>query len=254
MPKADNTANEEKKRAEDLAKEANAFAVKMLKSIQDFQIDVANLAAEKKAKINFIDPDQLQSAVALTDMFQKEIFGNLQKVNKHLVDFNQQASDIINSSLVETFAGIGTAIGESLANGTSLAQNLGASLLNSLGSVLGQLGQMAIAAGLGIKAIKIALETLNPFVAIAAGVALLALSGVVKGQASKIGKSMGGGGGGGSSGGGSVPIPQGSATISTSAAGSAQDFGGGRVVFEISGTNLIGVLNRAGAKLQRFGP
>jgi hypothetical protein len=187
-------------------------------------------------------------------MFQKEIFGNLQKVNKHLVDFNQQASDIINSSLVETFAGIGTAIGESLANGTSLAQNLGASLLNSLGSVLGQLGQMAIAAGLGIKAIKIALETLNPFVAIAAGVALLALSGVVKGQASKIGKSMGGGGGGGSSGGGSVPIPQGSATISTSAAGSAQDFGGGRVVFEISGTNLIGVLNRAGAKLQRFGP
>ena len=51
-----------------------------------------------------------------------------------------------------------------------------------------------------------------------------------------------------------VPIPQASSTISTSAAGSSQDFGGGRVVFEISGTNLIGVLNRAGAKLQRFGP
>jgi hypothetical protein len=51
-----------------------------------------------------------------------------------------------------------------------------------------------------------------------------------------------------------VPVPQASSTISTSAAGSAQDFGGGRVVFEISGTNLIGVLNRAGAKLQRFGP
>ena len=51
-----------------------------------------------------------------------------------------------------------------------------------------------------------------------------------------------------------VPVPQASSTISTSAAGSAQDFGGGRVVFEISGTNLVGVLNRAGAKLQRFGP
>jgi len=51
-----------------------------------------------------------------------------------------------------------------------------------------------------------------------------------------------------------VPVPQASSTISTSAAGSSQDFGGGRVVFEISGTNLIGVLNRAGAKLQRFGP
>jgi hypothetical protein len=51
-----------------------------------------------------------------------------------------------------------------------------------------------------------------------------------------------------------APIPQASSTISTSAAGSSQDFGGGRVVFEISGTTLIGVLNRAGAKLQRFGP
>ena len=51
-----------------------------------------------------------------------------------------------------------------------------------------------------------------------------------------------------------APIPQASSTISTSAAGSGQDFGGGRVIFEISGTNLIGVLNRAGAKLQRFGP
>jgi hypothetical protein len=50
-----------------------------------------------------------------------------------------------------------------------------------------------------------------------------------------------------------APLPQASSTISTSAAGSAQDFGGGRVVFEISGTNLVGVLNRAGAKLQRFG-
>ena len=50
-----------------------------------------------------------------------------------------------------------------------------------------------------------------------------------------------------------APVPQTSSAISTSAAGSSQDFAGGRVVFEISGTNLIGVLNRAGAKLTRFG-
>lgn len=34
----------------------------------------------------------------------------------------------------------------------------------------------------------------------------------------------------------------------------AVGFDTGRVVFEISGVNLVGVLNRAGAKLQRFGP
>lgn len=43
-------------------------------------------------------------------------------------------------------------------------------------------------------------------------------------------------------------------TVTSSASSSAADFGSGRVIFEISGTNLIGVLNRAGAKLQRFGP
>jgi hypothetical protein len=52
-----------------------------------------------------------------------------------------------------------------------------------------------------------------------------------------------------------VPLPAQTASISTQASSSSfSDFSSGRVVFEISGTNLIGVLNRAGAKLQRFGP
>ena len=178
----------------------------------------------------------------------------LKVVTQEFINFNRQISDIVNGSLVQTFAGIGNAIGDSLANGTSLARNLGNALLDSLGSVLGQLGQMAIATGVALLGIQTALKTLNPFVAIAAGVALLALSSVVKGKSAKLGGSMGGGGGGSSGSVGSVPVPQGSASISTSAAGSAQDFGGGAVVFEISGTNLIGVLNRAGAKLTRFGP
>lgn len=176
----------------------------------------------------------------------------LKVVTQEFINFNRQISDIVNGSLVQTFAGIGNAIGDSLANGTSLARNLGNALLDSLGSVLGQLGQMAIATGVALLGIQTALKTLNPFVAIAAGVALLALSSVVKGKTAKLGGSMGGGGG--SSGGAAVPMPQGSAAISTSAAGSAQDFGGGAVVFEISGANLIGVLNRAGAKLTRYGP
>lgn len=52
------------------------------------------------------------------------------------------------------------------------------------------------------------------------------------------------------------PAPQPAYSTSTASTSSASsvDFGGGRVVFEISGPNLVGVLNRAGAKLQRFGP
>lgn len=173
-------------------------------------------------------------------------------LNRELMAFNDSLSQIISGSLTETLGGIGTAIGTAIANGTSIAGALGQTLLSSLGSVLGQLGQMAIATGVAILGIKLSLKSLNPVAAIAGGVALLALAGYVKGRASK----MGGGMGGGSAGGGgnlSAPTPQSSAAISTSAAGSSQDFAGGRVVFEISGTNLIGVLNRAGAKLTRFG-
>ena len=222
---------------------------------QDFKRDPIFTA---KSSINELDLflEKFRETESLLNKTPLVVFpGITQRLNvvtQEFIKFNQQISDIINGSLVQTFAGIGNAIGDALASGTSLAQNLGNALLSSLGSVLGQLGQMAIATGVALLGIKTALKTLNPFVAIAAGVALLALSGVVRGQAAKIGGGMGGSGGGG--GNFSAPIPQASSTISSSAAGSAQDFGGGRVVFEISGTNLIGVLNRAGAKLQRFGP
>jgi hypothetical protein len=170
-------------------------------------------------------------------------------VNQDLINFNNKASEIINTSLVQTFSGIGSAIGTALANGTSIASALGQTLLSSLSAVLGELGKLAIATGVAMLGIKTAFK--NPFGAIAAGVALIALSSYVGAKASKI--TGGVGGGSSSSGNFSAPTPQSSSAITTSAAGSASDFGGGRVVFEISGTNLVGVLNRAGAKLQRFG-
>jgi hypothetical protein len=179
-----------------------------------------------------------------------QIKERLALVNQDLINFNQQASDIIQNSLVNTFGGIGNALGTAIANGTSITEALGQTLLSSVASVLGELGKLLIATGVGMISLKTAFK--NPYLTIAAGVALVALSGYAAAKASKI--TGGVGGGGGSSGGsGLVPTPQASSTISTSAAGSSQNFGGGTVVFEISGTNLIGVLNRAGAKLQRFG-
>ena len=112
----------------------------------------------------------------------------------------------------------------------------GGGLLGGVGALLG-IGGKAAAAGGGSAALATG-------TAASGGALLPILAGVaaIAGIASLFKKKQ------------QAPIPQASSTISTSAAGSAQDFGGGRVVFEISGTNLIGVLNRAGAKLQRFGP
>jgi len=50
------------------------------------------------------------------------------------------------------------------------------------------------------------------------------------------------------------PTPAFTTSNAIGAQPSAIGFDTGRVVFEISGVNLVGVLNRAGAKLQRFGP
>ncbi len=170
-------------------------------------------------------------------------------LSQELKDFNEGISDIVSNGLVTSFESIGNALGSALSGASGVAQSLGATLLDTLGSLLGQLGQMAIQTGVTLLAIKLSLKSFNPALAIGAGIALIALAGVVKGKAAKLGGGVSGGGGGGSS----SPTP----SYSTSGGGSySSGFTSGsegRVIFEISGTNLIGVLNRAGAKLQRYG-
>jgi hypothetical protein len=182
-----------------------------------------------------------------------QITERLNLVSQEFLKWNEDISNIINGTLVNTFAGIGDAIGQALTGGATIGQALGQALLSSLGSVLGQLGQMAIATGVAILGIKTALKTLNPFAAIAGGIALIALSGVVRSKAAKLGGSGGGGSSGFGGGGSASPTPAFSTSTAGSSGVSGSDFGGGTVVFQISGSNLIGVLNRAGQKLQRYG-
>ena len=172
-------------------------------------------------------------------------------LNKQFIDWNRNISDIVNNGLVQTLGGIGEAIGQSLASGSSIAQNLGATLLASLGSVLGQLGQMAIATGVALLGIQTALKTLNPFAAIAAGVALLALSGIVRGGASRLSGGFSGGGGGG---GYSAASPSGGVSPVSSSGSMGGGFSGAELVARVSGSDLLLVINRAQAKNRRFGP
>lgn len=211
------------------------------------QFDLANLKTPVQQQFESVLKD-IKPVVAPTIQMPK--IENIQALyapyTESLKQFNSEASDIISNGLVNTFAGIGEALGSALSFGQSVASAIGESLLSTLGTLLGQLGQLAIATGVAILGIKTSLKTLNPVVAIAAGVALLALSGVVRGKAAKIGNSMGASGG--------TPASTGDYTTpSFSSSQSSNSFGGGRVVFEISGTNLVGVLNRAGQKLGRYG-
>ena len=157
-----------------------------------------------------------------------------------LKNLNAAANNIIQNSLVQTFSGIGRAIGDALVNGGNLAQGLGRALLGGIGGMLTQLGTLAIGVGIGIKKIKLALATLNPAVAIGAGVALVALGAAFSAGAAKIGNSGGSsaGGGGGVSSNTDTFSPSGGSSFSSSSGGGMQN-----VVFEIQGTKLVGVLS-----------
>ncbi len=154
-----------------------------------------------------------------------------------LETFNLKAGEIITNGISKTFENLGASIGEAIGTGANAIALGGSALLGTLGGLLVQLGKMAIQVGIGIKAVKVALKSLNPAIAIAGGIGLIALGSAFSKGASNLANSSGGGGASDSSGGG----VSGSTTNSYGAGGGG--FSGGRVVFEIAGTKLVGVLS-----------
>lgn len=166
-----------------------------------------------------------------------------------LQKFNQSLNEIINSGIVDTLSGLANAIGSAFATGGNVLNAVGKSLLSTLGGVLTELGKMAITTGIGILAIQTALKTLNPYVAIAAGVALVALGGAVSSGVKNIGNSASGGGSATSGNTGADYRSPSSNSYGSSSAMST----GGTVVFEIDGQKLVGVLSNTLERNSRLG-
>jgi len=164
-------------------------------------------------------------------------------------DFNSELSNIITDGTVNALSGIGESIGAALASGGNVIDAVGKTILGSMGMMLKDLGKATIAYGVGLIAVKMAIK--NPYLAVAAGVAMVALGSAMSTSLSKASSSnpvtAGGGGGGSISTGASYSSP------ASSSSGSSSTFSGGNVVFEISGTSLIGVLSNSLDKNKRLG-
>jgi ElaB/YqjD/DUF883 family membrane-anchored ribosome-binding protein len=106
-------------------------------------------------------------------------------------NFNTQLTNIINNTLSQIGTSLGEAIGDSLL-GTGGLEGALNNFLSVLATGLIQVGELAISTGIAILGIKKALESLNPYVAIAAGIALVALGTYVKGSLSKKSEAIGG--------------------------------------------------------------
>ena len=154
----------------------------------------------------------------------------------------------ISGMLTDLISGAFASIGEAIVNGDSVMQSLGASLLGTIGGILVQLGEMAIGVGIGLEAIKKALSTLNPIVAIAAGAALVALGAMFSAGSRKLSQSIGGSGGGYSN----APSMQSTGVSQSMPTGEFRDSdSSGQVEFKISGDNLVGVLNKKETRRNR---
>ena len=153
--------------------------------------------------------------------------------------FNEKANEIITSGIANTFAGLGTAIGEALASGGNVLQAIGSTIIQGLADFLGQMGKMLIEYGtLAVLKGKLDLAILagGP-VAIGAGLAAIAVGIALSAASAALGSfaSSGGSSGGGSSDNSNF---KGGSSSSFSSGGSS----GGTYVFEIAGTKLVGVL------------
>jgi len=169
-----------------------------------------------------------------------------------LAEFNSQVSGIIENGAEQTLGDFAFAIGDALASGGNVVKAAGAALLGGLAGILNQLGQLAIATGLAVEGIKKALTSLNPAVAIAAGVALVALAGFVSNKAKSLGSSSRGGGGGG-----------GGSSVGTSGVGGGTSFAGGGqgALFQqnkdlngelvVRGQDLVYVFSQANNKINK---
>ena len=196
--------------------------------VEQFYAAIANGAAE-----GFTSLDSFIGRLAETQAFVNETF------------------DILEKGAENTLGDMAFAIGDALASGGNVIKAAGGALLGGLAGILNQLGQLAIATGLAVEGIKTALKTLNPAVAIGAGVALIALAGFVSNKAKSLGGSKGGGGGGGGSSVGSSGVGGGS-----SFTGGAQGglFAQNRDVsgeFVVKGNDLVYVLGQANNKINK---
>lgn len=100
-------------------------------------------------------------------------------------DFTDSMNSILAGGMSDVLAGVGEAIG-GLISGTASAEDAWAMILSPIANVCTQLGELAIASGIGIEAIKAAFESMNGVAAIAAGVALIALGAAISGAVSNL--------------------------------------------------------------------
>lgn len=115
---------------------------------------------------------------------QQAVVDSYDKNKVALKNFNDDFVQLLENGAIAGLSALGAAIGELALGHPEDAWKI---FLNPIADMAIQLGELAIATGITMAGIKAAFKSMNPYAAIAAGVALVALGTFVKGQIGKIG-------------------------------------------------------------------
>jgi hypothetical protein len=140
----------------------------------------------------FFDIEGLNKAFAKVDKLVK---ANAKKLKSSMDEINKSVNDAINGGIKDAFTNLATLIGEAAAGAHTSAGQFAAALIGPLGDILIKLGGIALGVALGIEGITVALKSLNPYAALAAGIALIALGAAAKSGAAQLATPGGSGGG-----------------------------------------------------------
>jgi hypothetical protein len=204
--------------APNISASANAFGDDK-KTLQDFKNSIQawqkyrNEVANTTEQLQYADAEiaKLQEKMQMLENGGVTAFGNIklavtstfdaiaaynERLAASLEEMNERINQAVENFLGNSLANIGDAIG-AMFSGDSF--DLGKTMLQTLAGLLRQLGEIAIQTGIGLLAIKKAFQSLNPAIAIGAGVALIAFSSLISNSIKDAGSFTNGGVVGGNS-------------------------------------------------------
>lgn len=240
-------------------------ASEAIKRLHALQAGNVQLSDTKAKDVTITDPKKklptakFDGATRVTDAVAT-ISAEKIKVLQLMDEMNSGITGSLNSGIASMGSGFAEMVGQ-MASGTMSMGGVISGLIGIMADMAVQIGKIAISTGVAMLGIKAAFK--NPLTAIAAGVALVALGGMVKGQ---ISKATGGDTGGSDK---RTPFAKGGIVSSPTNAvfgeypsagrgnpevvtplnnlkGMLSDMGGmgsGEVTFRIEGDTMVGVLN-----------
>lgn len=174
-----------------------------IEKLKQFRDQVATTAEQVKTandaiksvefgKALMLDPTSLITTAQTVEEMTTRIESSLKRSSEAMTanqaimqataaDFSEKFNQVWLSTAATFAENLGSMLGSFADGGLSLS-NVGNLFLGTLADMAIQVGKIAIAVGVGVGAIKKALASLNPVVAIAAGVALIALGTFAKSQ------------------------------------------------------------------------